>query len=392
MIACVSSSDSNFGETLNTLSYASRARNIKNKVMVNQDYQTMEVHQLRAEISRLKMELMNVRNNGTGTLTRPGSSESIDSLQTASLKRALRENEAIRLEFKQLEMTVFQMQQRNNELVEANNVLEAERDTLLMSQSPESTVVTADGVSVHPVIGNYIRTISDLKRKLDVAESKSSSSVPARPFSSASISRRSNETLDILGRPQNGGFTQSKAAFEYNPRVADVIEKAKQDIRQELKILQSRKSLRSRATTPLNRSQSSKFENDADFNDDRNSSGSDTNDDEIANSRAESPLAMGTAAEDEVLDMLDKIQSDITIKEELVTQLEKTQADYQAMKEKYEEKMKQLHENLAAVQRERDSALKKSDGSDDKEKVRMICFDDIIVIDGANSSKVRRKG
>lgn len=42
MIACVSPSDSNFGETLNTLTYASRARNIKNKVMVNQDLQAME--------------------------------------------------------------------------------------------------------------------------------------------------------------------------------------------------------------------------------------------------------------------------------------------------------------------------------------------------------------
>lgn len=44
MIACISPADSNFGETLNTLNYASRARNIKNRVMVNQDYQAMEVH------------------------------------------------------------------------------------------------------------------------------------------------------------------------------------------------------------------------------------------------------------------------------------------------------------------------------------------------------------
>jgi hypothetical protein len=71
MIACVSAADSNFGETLNTLNYASRARNIKNKVMVNQDYQAMEIHQLRAEISRLKMELMAARNTTSrGLLTR----------------------------------------------------------------------------------------------------------------------------------------------------------------------------------------------------------------------------------------------------------------------------------------------------------------------------------
>ena len=34
MIACVSPSDRDFMETLNTLKYANRARNIKNKVSV----------------------------------------------------------------------------------------------------------------------------------------------------------------------------------------------------------------------------------------------------------------------------------------------------------------------------------------------------------------------
>jgi hypothetical protein len=65
MIACVSPADSNFGETMNTLNYASRARNIRNRVMVNEDYQAMEVHQLRAEISRLKMELMAVKSSSS---------------------------------------------------------------------------------------------------------------------------------------------------------------------------------------------------------------------------------------------------------------------------------------------------------------------------------------
>src|SRR3954451_19840035 len=36
MLACVSPSDSNFMETLNTLKYANRARNIQNKVGINQ--------------------------------------------------------------------------------------------------------------------------------------------------------------------------------------------------------------------------------------------------------------------------------------------------------------------------------------------------------------------
>ena len=37
MVACVSPADVNFDESLNTLRYANRARNIKNKMEVNMD-------------------------------------------------------------------------------------------------------------------------------------------------------------------------------------------------------------------------------------------------------------------------------------------------------------------------------------------------------------------
>lgn len=58
MIACVSPSDRDFMETLNTLKYANRARNIKNKVVMNQDKTSQQISALRAEIARLQMELM----------------------------------------------------------------------------------------------------------------------------------------------------------------------------------------------------------------------------------------------------------------------------------------------------------------------------------------------
>lgn len=58
MIACISPSDRDFMETLNTLKYANRARNIKNKVMVNQDRASQQISALRTEIARLQMELM----------------------------------------------------------------------------------------------------------------------------------------------------------------------------------------------------------------------------------------------------------------------------------------------------------------------------------------------
>ncbi|KAI8093344.1 uncharacterized protein BX664DRAFT_357800 [Halteromyces radiatus] len=68
MMACVSPSDSNFPETLSTLKYANRARNIKNKVSINQEFAgtSVEVNQLRSLVGRLRMELNNLRSGNMG--------------------------------------------------------------------------------------------------------------------------------------------------------------------------------------------------------------------------------------------------------------------------------------------------------------------------------------
>lgn len=57
MIACISPSDCDFLETLNTLKYANRARNIKNKVVVNQDRSSRVISELRARVQALELEL-----------------------------------------------------------------------------------------------------------------------------------------------------------------------------------------------------------------------------------------------------------------------------------------------------------------------------------------------
>lgn len=50
MIACVSPADNNFEETLNTLRYADRARQIKNKPIVNIDPAAAELANLRQQV------------------------------------------------------------------------------------------------------------------------------------------------------------------------------------------------------------------------------------------------------------------------------------------------------------------------------------------------------
>ncbi|KAK6042292.1 kinesin motor domain protein [Cooperia oncophora] len=58
MVACVSPSDSDFVETLNTLKYANRAKNIKNKVVANQDKSSKLIGELRGRIAALEAELL----------------------------------------------------------------------------------------------------------------------------------------------------------------------------------------------------------------------------------------------------------------------------------------------------------------------------------------------
>lgn len=58
MIACISPSDRDFMETLNTLKYANRARNIKNKITINQDKSSRTIGILKQQISQLQLELI----------------------------------------------------------------------------------------------------------------------------------------------------------------------------------------------------------------------------------------------------------------------------------------------------------------------------------------------
>ena len=57
MIACASPVESNYEETLSTIKYASRARNIKNKPVVNRDANSMLIEALRNQITTLQTEI-----------------------------------------------------------------------------------------------------------------------------------------------------------------------------------------------------------------------------------------------------------------------------------------------------------------------------------------------
>ncbi|EHA8590245.1 Kinesin-like protein KIN-4A [Cocos nucifera] len=65
MIACISPADINAEETLNTLKYANRARNIQNKPIVNRNPISDEMQRMRQHIEYLQAELLCARGGGT---------------------------------------------------------------------------------------------------------------------------------------------------------------------------------------------------------------------------------------------------------------------------------------------------------------------------------------
>lgn len=305
MIACVSPSDSNFGESLNTLTYASRARNIKNKVLINQDYQAMEVHQLRAEISRLKMELLS------------GKNEMVFSTRDTSRAENKILRDAVTGECRRLELKLYSAQQRNLQLRESNCKLEGERDSLKMQTHDISSDVT-----IHPMVEQYLSVIHELQDELEKVKGKGVGLSTAAALSSAHIPK-SIASLDDAprltgtGSERGAGIASGKALMQQQMSSEDLL--GEEDV------------------IGLT---------------------NDSNDD----------------THEKYLKEYDVIASEIDLKQMLLHQLEKTQSEQEAMREKYEDKLRQLNENMISIQRERDEAFKKSGEETQSDKVFLILF------------------
>ncbi|KAK8291024.1 hypothetical protein V6Z12_D06G035700 [Gossypium hirsutum] len=105
MIACVSPADTNAEETLNTLKYANRARNIQNKAVVNRDPMASQLQAMRSQIEQLQAELLFYRGDGNA---------SFDELQILKHKVSLLEasNGELRQELQERRLTNEQLAQR----------------------------------------------------------------------------------------------------------------------------------------------------------------------------------------------------------------------------------------------------------------------------------------
>ncbi|XP_059391712.1 kinesin-like protein KIF21A isoform X2 [Carassius carassius] len=364
MIACTSPSDQDFMETLNTLKYANRARNIKNRVMVNQDKASQQISALRTEIARLQMELMEYR-TGKRMVGEDG---------LESINDMFHENSMLQIENNNLRMRVKAMQ----EAIDAQGA----RLTQLLSEQANQVLSRAGEGSdeIGNMIQNYIKEIEDLRAKLLESEA-------------VNENLRRNLTR-VSSRPafygSSGTFSPALLGPDPSQETSDIIEIAKKDL-EKLKRKEKKKKKR------LQQLLSDKREEDGDEEVEEDSANKDETHDgeqnisererlESTNQEPEleaSDREEGDGEEDEEdleeedmdaeessdesdsdLDEKEDFQADlanitceIAIKQKLIDELENSQRRLHTLKQQYEQKLMMLQSKIRDTQLERDRVL-----------------------------------
>ncbi|XP_052453802.1 kinesin-like protein KIF21A isoform X8 [Carassius gibelio] len=366
MIACTSPSDQDFMETLNTLKYANRARNIKNRVMVNQDKASQQISALRTEIARLQMELMEYR-TGKRMVGEDG---------LESINDMFHENSMLQIENNNLRMRVKAMQ----EAIDAQGA----RLTQLLSEQANQVLSRAGEGSeeIGNMIQNYIKEIEDLRAKLLESEA-------------VNENLRRNLTR-VSSRPafygSSGTFSPALLGPDPSQETSDIIEIAKKDL-EKLKRKEKKKKKR------LQQLLSDKREEDGDEEEEveEDSANKDETHDgeqnisererlESTNQEPEmetSDREEGDGEEDEEdveeedmdaeessdesdsdLEEKEDFQADlanitceIAIKQKLIDELENSQRRLHTLKQQYEQKLMMLQSKIRDTQLERDRVL-----------------------------------
>ncbi|XP_075217567.1 kinesin-like protein 31E isoform X2 [Lycorma delicatula] len=317
MIACVSPSDRDFMETLNTLKYANRARNIQNKVILNQDKSSRTISLLRQEIQQLQLELMEYK-QGKRIIGEDG---------TEAVNDMFHENIMLQNELSNLRTRVKAMQETIDALSMENTRLLAEKETGAWLNSEAG----ANG-DMTEMIQKYLAEIVELRSKVLEYEAvcqqlrKHPPAAPRRPsiYSMSSVF---------------GGESDSNS-------VNQLLQQAKKDVQRDKEALEEAM----RGKEALTSSTESK----------KNGTGgeeSEHSDSEEAESESESESEEQDQKEEEYTAELAELTSEINLKQKLIDELEKSQRRLHSLKQHYEDKLLQLQAKIKATQEERDTVL-----------------------------------
>ncbi|KAG7455755.1 hypothetical protein MATL_G00244460 [Megalops atlanticus] len=357
MIACISPSDRDFMETLNTLKYANRARNIKNRVMVNQDKASQQISALRTEIARLQMELMEYK-TGKRMVGEDG---------VESISDMFHENSMLQTENNNLRVRVKAMQ----ETIDAQR---ARLTQLLSEQASQAIARAGEGnEEIGNMIQNYIKEIEELRAKLLESEA-------------ANETLRRNLSRTSCRSPFYGGGSFSSSLLAPEKETSDIIELAKKDL-QKLKKKERKKKKRLQMLEESRQEEvedgsAVKEENEPEKGAEKESDraneeaemqdvqeGSDHEDGEEEDEEEEEEEMEGEAEEssddsDSELDEKENFQADlanitceIAIKQKLIDELENSQRRLHTLKQQYEQKLMMLQSKIRDTQLERDRVL-----------------------------------
>uniref|UniRef100_A0A8C1AVN2 Kinesin-like protein KIF21B n=1 Tax=Cyprinus carpio carpio TaxID=630221 RepID=A0A8C1AVN2_CYPCA len=335
MIACVSPSDRDFMETLNTLKYANRARNIKNKVIMNQDKTSQQISALRAEIARLQMEIMEYK-AGKRVACEDGSDGFSDLFQENSMLQ--KENDTLRMRVKAMQETIDHLNTRVTQLL-TNGV------NLLLTKTGETNE------EIGNLIQNYIREIEELRSKLLESEAMNESL-------RRSLSRLSARSPHPASHPSTPALALgSSPSVSMDAEMTDVIRQAKLDVER----LKKKERNQRRKRFDLS-------EQDGMYplqEDDHGESGCDEEEEE-EETREEDEFDSDESLVDSDSDSDEKVslQADladltceIEIKQRLIDELENSQRRLLTLKSQYEEKLILLQNKIRDTQLERDRVL-----------------------------------
>uniref|UniRef100_A0A8C2CE21 Kinesin family member 21A n=1 Tax=Cyprinus carpio TaxID=7962 RepID=A0A8C2CE21_CYPCA len=364
MIACTSPSDQDFMETLNTLKYANRARNIKNKVVVNQDKASQQISALRMEIARLQVELMEYR-TGKRMVGEDG---------LESISDMFHENSMLQIENNNLRMRVKAMQ----EAIDAQGA----RLTQLLSEQANQVLSRAGEGSeeIGNMIQNYIKEIEDLRAKL--LESEAVNENLRRNLT------RASSRPPFYGT--SGSFSPALLGPDPSQETSDIIEIAKKDL-EKLKRKEKKKKKRLQQLLSDKREEDEEEEVEEDSaNKDETLDGEqkiieieqlestnqepemetsdreegDGEEDEEDIEEEEMDAEESSDESDSDLDEKEDFQADlanitceIAIKQKLIDELENSQRRLHTLKQQYEQKLMMLQCKIKDTQLERDRVL-----------------------------------
>lgn len=154
MIACISPSHLHYDETVNTLKYASRARNIKRNVRKNQKEVELHVSQYREIIDSLRTEINSLRNQLAAKDTVDGKADILVTPEEAERMKEL----SSKLEG--LEGNLFRILEEHWEIKQTVMELEqlqlANEETLRNKEDPGASTGMADSTEIQKIKENMI--------------------------------------------------------------------------------------------------------------------------------------------------------------------------------------------------------------------------------------------